>query len=73
MRQRLKLELPGAVLADGLDGPVELVAERLGEELLDRDIKLVREDDRETRIDVVLRVTVSNIASQRGEVENSQS
>jgi hypothetical protein len=73
VRQRLKLELPGAVLADGLDGPVELVAERLGEELLDRDIKLVREDDRETRIDVVLRVTVSNIASQRGEAENSQS
>jgi hypothetical protein len=47
-------ELPRVVVADRLDGPVELVAERLGEELLDRNFELVREDDREARVDVVL-------------------
>jgi hypothetical protein len=48
------LKLPCVVIADGLDGPIELVAERLGEELLDGDLELVREDDREARVDVVL-------------------
>jgi len=47
-------ELPRIVVAYRLDGPGELVAERLGEELLDRNLELVREDDRETRVDVVL-------------------
>ena len=50
----IRLELPCVVVADGLDGPVELVTERLGEELLNRHLELVREDDRKPRVDVVL-------------------
>jgi hypothetical protein len=46
------LELP--VLVDGLDGPVELLAQSLREEALDGDVELLREDDGETRIDIVL-------------------
>ena len=56
---RARSELPRVVVAHGLDGPGELVAERLGEELLDRNLELVREDDRETRVDVVLGRRVS--------------
>jgi hypothetical protein len=48
------LELP--VLVDGLDGPVELLAQCLGEELLDRDVELLGEDHGETRVDVVLKM-----------------
>lgn len=58
-RQRACSELPCVVIADRLDGPVELVAERLGEELLDRDLELVGEDDGKAGIDVVLRNKVS--------------
>jgi hypothetical protein len=46
------LELP--VLVYRLDGPIELLAQRLGEELLDGNIKLLGEDDGETGVDVVL-------------------
>jgi hypothetical protein len=46
------LELP--VLVNGLDGPIELLAECLGEELLDRNVEFLREHDGETGIDVVL-------------------
>ncbi len=54
------LELPGVVVADRLDGPVELVTERLGEELLDGNLELVGEDDGEAGVDVVLAVNVSS-------------
>lgn len=47
-------ELPCRVVSDRLDSPLELFAQRLGEELLDRHIKLGREDDRKTGINVVL-------------------
>jgi hypothetical protein len=46
------LEFP--ILFDGLDGPLELLAQGLGEELLDWDAKLLTEDDSKARIDVVL-------------------
>jgi hypothetical protein len=46
------LELP--VLVHGFDGPVELLAECLGEEFLNGDVKFLGEDDGETGIDVVL-------------------
>jgi hypothetical protein len=46
------LELP--VLVNALDGPFELLSKCLGEELLDRNVELLHEDDRETRINVVL-------------------
>jgi hypothetical protein len=49
------LELP--VLIDRLDGPVELLTERLGEELLDRELELLRKYDGETRVDVILRAS----------------
>jgi len=52
------LKLP--VLVDGLDRPIELLAQRLGEEPLNRDIELLGEDDGEARIDVVLK-QVSNV------------
>ena len=58
-RQRACSEFPRVIIADRLDGPVELVAERLGEELLDRDLELVGEDDGKAGIDVVLRNKVS--------------
>jgi hypothetical protein len=51
---RSRLEVP--VLVDRLDGPVELLAESLGEESLDRNVKLLAEDDGEAGIDVVLDV-----------------
>lgn len=50
--ERSELEFP--VLVDGLDGPVELLPERFREELFDRDIEFLREDDGETGIDVIL-------------------
>ncbi len=46
------LELP--VLVHGLDGPVELLTEGLGEEALNWDVELLGEDDGQTRIDIVL-------------------
>ena len=46
------LELP--ILVDRLDGPVELLAQSLGEELFNGHVELLGEDHRETRIDVVL-------------------
>ena len=47
-------ELPCGVIANGLDSPVEFVAQRLGEELLDRYVELLGEDHGQTRVDVVL-------------------
>jgi hypothetical protein len=47
------LELP--VFVNRLDGPIELLAQRLGEELLNGDVELLGEDNGETRIDVVLK------------------
>jgi hypothetical protein len=46
------LELP--VLVYRLDGPIELLAECLGEELLDGNVEFFGENDGETGIDVVL-------------------
>jgi hypothetical protein len=46
------LEVP--ILVNGLDGPVELLAERLGEETLDGHFELLAEDDREAGINVIL-------------------
>lgn len=46
------LELP--VLVNGLDGPIKLFAQRLGEEALNGDIEFLGEDDGETGVDVVL-------------------
>jgi hypothetical protein len=37
------LEIP--VLVDGLDGPVELLAQSFGEEALDRNVEFLGEDD----------------------------
>lgn len=69
VRRRMKtppcfclLELP--VLVDRLDRPVELLAQRLGEELLNGDVELLGEDHSKTRVDVVLDV-VSKILSRR--------
>ena len=59
----VNLELPVGVL-DGLDGPVELLSQRLGEELLDRDVELAREDDGETRVNVVLQMLLVNRKNQ---------
>lgn len=39
-----RLEFP--VFLDGLDGPLELLAQGLGEEFLNGDIELLAEDDR---------------------------
>lgn len=50
--QRTDLEFP--VFIDRLDGPVKLLSERFREELFDRDIELLRENDGETGIDVIL-------------------
>jgi hypothetical protein len=53
------LELP--VFVDGLDGPIELLPQCLGEELFNRDVELLREDHGETRVDVVLeRISTSS-------------
>jgi len=51
---RRHLELPSSVVANGLDSPVELVAKRLGEELLNRNFESGGERDSEARINVVL-------------------
>lgn len=50
-----KIELKFPVLVHRLDGPVELLTQGLGEELLDGDVELLREDHGETGIDVVLK------------------
>lgn len=49
-----RLEGPVVSILNGLDGPSELVSKSLGEELLNWNVELLREDDCETRIDVVL-------------------
>ena len=46
------LELP--ILINTLDRPIELLPQCLGKEALNRDIELLGEDDRQTRVDVVL-------------------
>lgn len=48
------LEGPVVSILNGLDGPSELVSKSLGEELLNWNVELLREDDCETWIDVVL-------------------
>lgn len=53
-RSRGRLELPVRLVLYGLDGPVELLAKRFGEELLEWDLELVGEDDSQARIDIVL-------------------
>jgi hypothetical protein len=57
---RIDLEFPGRIVADRLNGPVELVAQCFGEELLDRHVELGREDHRQTRVNVVLQALVSS-------------
>ena len=52
-----KLEFP--VLINRLDGPFELLTQRLREELFDGDIVFLAEDDGETRINVVLMIMIS--------------
>lgn len=52
LMSRCSLKLP--VLVDRLDGPVELLAQSFGKELLNGDVELLRKDDRKTRIDVIL-------------------
>ena len=47
-----RLELP--VFVHGLDGPVEFLAQSLGEESLDGNVELLGEDDCQAWIDVVL-------------------
>lgn len=47
------LELP--VLIHRLNSPVELLTQRLREEALDWNVKLLAENDSEARIDVILR------------------
>lgn len=46
------LEFP--ILVNGLDGPVELLPERFREESFDRNVELLRENNSETGIDVIL-------------------
>jgi hypothetical protein len=48
------LEGPIVFVFNRLDRPSELVPKRLGEELFDRNIELLGEDDSETRIDIIL-------------------
>ena len=50
----LQRELKFPLFVDGLDGPFELLPERLGEEFLNGNIKFLAEHNRETGINVVL-------------------
>jgi hypothetical protein len=50
----VRLKLPGVVVSNGLNGPLEFLTQCLGEELLNGHLELGAEDDRETGIDVVL-------------------
>ena len=52
-----KLELP--VLLNRLDGPLELLTQRLREELFNGDIVLLAKDNSESRINVVLMRIIS--------------
>ncbi len=45
-------ELP--ILVNRLDCPIELLPQCFGKELLDRHVKLLREDNGESRVDVIL-------------------
>lgn len=57
MRIQIKkrhLKLPIVVVLDRVNGPDELLAESLGKELLDRNVKLLGEHYRKTGVDVVL-------------------
>ena len=51
-RPGARLELP--ILIHRLDGPIELLPQSFREEALDRHGELLREDDREAGIDVIL-------------------
>ena len=59
MRTRLQVPLKFPVLFHGFDSPIKLLAQRLGKELLDRDVKLLREDHRQTGVDVILQIVSS--------------
>lgn len=48
------LKLPCLVVSDRLDGPLELVSQRLGKELLNRNVGLGREYNGQAWVDVVL-------------------
>src|SRR3981081_3054479 len=48
------LKLPVIGVFDRLDGPVEFFAQSFGKELFDRHIKLLGEDNRKARINIVL-------------------
>ena len=50
------LELP--IFVDRFDGPVELLTQGLGEELLDRNVEPLGEDGREAGVDIILVVTL---------------
>lgn len=52
-----KLEFP--ILLNRLDGPFELLTQRLREEFFDGDVIFLAEDDSEARINVVLMRMVS--------------
>lgn len=52
-------ELPVVIVFNGLDGPVELLTQSLGEELLNRDAKLLGKDYSEARIDVILKYVLA--------------
>ena len=54
MRSKGRLEFPVRLVLYGLDGPVELLAKGLGEELLERDLELVGEDNSQARVDIIL-------------------
>ena len=53
------LELP--VLIDGLNSPVKLLSKGLREETLNGNIELLRKDDRETRVDIVLALSDNSL------------
>lgn len=59
------LEFPVFCVFDGFDSPSELVSQSLGEEFLDRNIEFLRENYRQTRINVVLEAIVSTFCINR--------
>lgn len=48
-------KLPFVLVLDRLDGPCELFSECLGKEFFNGNIELLRKDDCQTRVDVVLK------------------
>lgn len=70
-QETTKSKFPG--LVNGFDGPFELLAEGLGEELLDGDVELLTEDDGKTGVDIVLDIDKyeGRINWQRGKWEKT--